>query len=215
MNPLIIDHIVSFRNPNALLLFLVTSMFSPSNGFFRDLPIALSALGDPGDTLPLIHEFETHVLQPYVPRIASYLSRVIISVRDPIALLQATEMYHVGQRFFSDRRINALSSEVHYAFSSLSEDIATKFKTARASIDVEGDETLMLWESLKRLLFTTVMSLQGLITNIMHSARLRNGNLRPRKCTLIQARCTDASNFKSWDTRESGVCERAIWVLCL
>jgi len=197
MNPLIIDHIVSFGNPNALLLFLVASMFSPSNGFFRDLPMALAALGNPVENVPLIQEFETHILQPYVPRIGGYLSRVIISVRDPIALLQATEMYPVGQRLFSNHRINALSSAVHYAFSSLSEDIATKFNTAGASLDVEGDETLMLWESLKRLLFATVMSLQGLIANIMHSARLRNGNLPSRKCTLILDRRTYAGIFKS------------------
>ena len=92
-NPLIIDKILSFRNLNALLLFLIASMFSPSNGFFRDLPIALSALGNPNDTLPFVQEFHTHILQPYIPRIAGYISRVIIPVRDPLALLQATETY--------------------------------------------------------------------------------------------------------------------------
>lgn len=92
MNPAIINRIVSFGNPNRLLLFLVTAMFCPSNGFFRDLPVAFSSLGKPADTLPLIQEFDSHILQPYIPRLANLISQIANRVQDPLVLLQATEM---------------------------------------------------------------------------------------------------------------------------
>jgi hypothetical protein len=91
MNPEIIDQILAFGKPSGLLLFLLSSMFSTSAGYFRDVPTALSSLGKV-DSLPL-QEFETHILQPYTPRLASFISRIVIQVPDPLALLHALEMY--------------------------------------------------------------------------------------------------------------------------
>lgn len=78
---------------------------------------------------------------------------------------------------YSNGRIYSLSSAVHHALASLPEDIATQFTTASASQDVKGDATSMLWEGLKRLLFATVMSLQGFVTTVIYSPYLRNGGL--------------------------------------
>jgi hypothetical protein len=91
MNPEIIDQVLAFGNPKGLLLFLLDSMFSTSTGYFRDVPTALSSLGK-GDTLQL-QELEIHILQPYTPRIAGFISRVVVQVPDPLVLLHALEMY--------------------------------------------------------------------------------------------------------------------------
>lgn len=91
MNPEIIDQILAFGNPTGLLLFLLQSIFSTSTGYFRDVPTALSCLGK-ADTLQLL-ELETHILQPYTPRIASFISRVVVQVPDLLILLHALEMY--------------------------------------------------------------------------------------------------------------------------
>jgi hypothetical protein len=92
VNPLITDQILSFGNPDRLLLFLVAATFSPSTGFFRDIAVALSSLPKPAETIPLIQEFDSRILQPYIPHIANLISRVIIPVRNPLVLLQAIEM---------------------------------------------------------------------------------------------------------------------------
>ena len=68
-----------------------------------------------------------------------------------------------------------MSLLVQRAFASLPENTTHRFTLASSSHDVKDDATSMLWEALKRLLFVSVMSLQGFITNIIHSSRLRNG----------------------------------------
>jgi hypothetical protein len=68
-----------------------------------------------------------------------------------------------------------MSVRVHDSFASLPVNAAHQFTLARNSHDVKGDATSMLWEALQSLLFVTVKSLEGFITNIIHSHLLRNG----------------------------------------
>ena len=59
---------------------------------------------------------------------------------------------------------------VHEAFSGLSEPTVKSLMTTDPSLSVKTDVTSMIWESLKRYLFATTMSLQGVIVNLMQSA---------------------------------------------
>jgi hypothetical protein len=68
-----------------------------------------------------------------------------------------------------------MSVLVHDSFASLPVDVAHQFTLASNSHDVKGTATSMLWEALQRLLFVTVKSLEGFITNVIHSPLLRNG----------------------------------------
>lgn len=79
---------------------------------------------------------------------------------------------------------------IHDAFSSLSDSVAQTFVSTNISLSANTDINAILWENLKRLLFATVMSLQGVITNLIHS-----GNLRKSSALLIQpdVGCMDMS----------------------
>jgi len=79
---------------------------------------------------------------------------------------------------------------IHNAFSSLSDSLAQTFVTTDISLSANTDVNAILWENLKRLLFATVMSLQGVITNLIH-----NTNLRKSSALLAQSDldCVDMS----------------------
>ena len=93
MNPTIPDQLFTFGNPEHLLMFLVDAMFSPWIGYFNDVPIALSSLGRPSDSIRIARDLDSHVLQPYLPRISSIISRTFPLVRDPRCLFSALDRY--------------------------------------------------------------------------------------------------------------------------
>jgi hypothetical protein len=69
-----------------------------------------------------------------------------------------------------------MSVQVYGSFASLPVDLAHQFTLASNSHDVKGDATSMLWEAFQRLLFVSVKSLEGFVTNIIiHSHLPRNG----------------------------------------
>ena len=173
MNPTMPDQLFAFGNPEHLLIFLVDALFSSLIGFFNDVPIALSSLGRASDTLRIVRDLDSHVLQPYIPQISSIISRTFPLVRDPRCLFSAVDRYLLSISILS--RLLALSDSVHHAFISLPNEIAQSFVNTDSSLTAQTDIVPILWESLKRLLFATVMSLQGVVTNIMHSSHLRNG----------------------------------------
>jgi hypothetical protein len=93
MNPMIPDQLFAFGNPEHLLIYVVDVMFSPSVGFFNDVPVALSSLGGPSDSVRIARDLDSHVLQPYIPRISSIISRIFPLVRDPRCLFSALDRY--------------------------------------------------------------------------------------------------------------------------
>ena len=75
----------------------------------------------------------------------------------------------------SDFRIYALTGAVHASFSSLQEQTAQSLVSTDASLSAKTDILPIIWEHLKTLLFGTIMSLQGVIANAMHSRHFQNG----------------------------------------
>jgi len=75
----------------------------------------------------------------------------------------------------SNVRILALTGSVHASFSSLQEQTAQSLVSTDASLSAKTDILPILWAHLKTLLFGTIMSLQGVIANVMHSRHVRNG----------------------------------------
>jgi len=66
-----------------------------------------------------------------------------------------------------------MTLSLHSAFAALPEPTAQSFTSADQSLTVQTDIFPALWENLKRLLFATIMSLQGAITNAIHAPRMR------------------------------------------
>ena len=93
MNPAIPDQLFAFGNPDHLLIFLLDAMYSPTIGFYNDIPIALSSLGRPSDSIRICQDLDSHVLQPYISRISSIISRTFSLVRDPVCLCLALDKY--------------------------------------------------------------------------------------------------------------------------
>src|ERR1700738_2291982 len=65
---------------------------------------------------------------------------------------------------------------LHESFSLIPDDSARALIATDQSLTAKTDIYPVLWENLKRLLFATVTSLQGVITNIMHSRLKQNGS---------------------------------------
>ena len=86
INPAIIDELFSFGNKDLLLTFLVDAMYSPKIGFFLDIPITLSSLGRPSDSIRMAQNLDSHILQSYIPRISSIISRTFPLLRDPTCM---------------------------------------------------------------------------------------------------------------------------------
>jgi hypothetical protein len=63
-------------------------------------------------------------------------------------------------------------SSVNEAFSSLPIPVAESLVKTEPSLSAKTDVIPILWEHLQRLLFATVMSLQGVIANLMHARNL-------------------------------------------
>jgi hypothetical protein len=92
-NPAIIDELFSFGNKDILLTFLVDAMYSPTIGFFLDVPITISSLGRPSDSVRMAQDLDSHILQSYIPRISSIISRIFPLLRDPTCLVLAVDKY--------------------------------------------------------------------------------------------------------------------------
>jgi hypothetical protein len=67
------------------------------------------------------------------------------------------------------RSIRIMVSSIKQAFSSLPNPIAESLLQTEPSLTVKTDVNSIIRENLQRVLFATVMSLQGVITNLMHS----------------------------------------------
>jgi len=93
MNPTIPDQLFAFGNPKHILIFLADAVYSPTIGFFNDVPIALSSLERPSDSVRVVQDLDSHVLQHYIPRISSIISRTFPLVRDPACLFLALDKY--------------------------------------------------------------------------------------------------------------------------
>jgi hypothetical protein len=93
MNPDIVDQIIASAKPDRLLVFLADAMYSPAVGFFREIPLVLLSLGTQRDSVGMAQDLESHILQPYVPRIAHLTSLGFSTVRDPTALNFTLEKY--------------------------------------------------------------------------------------------------------------------------
>jgi hypothetical protein len=65
---------------------------------------------------------------------------------------------------------------LHESFSLIPDGSARALIATDQSLTAKTDIYPVLWENLKRLLFATVTSLQGVITNIMHSRLKQNGS---------------------------------------
>lgn len=100
LNPTIIDQLFTFGNTDILLMFLVDAMYSPTTGFFIDIPIALSSLGKPSDSVHVIQDLDSHILQPYIPRISSIISRTFPLLKTPINLSLSLDKYHPFEILF-------------------------------------------------------------------------------------------------------------------
>jgi hypothetical protein len=94
MNPLIIDELLASAKPEPILLFLVDAIYSPSIGFFQDMPEIISLLHS-GDSMTVVREVDSHILQPYIPRISSIINRSFSLVGDPASLILGVDKYIV------------------------------------------------------------------------------------------------------------------------
>jgi hypothetical protein len=93
MNPDIVDQTITSAKPERLLVFLADAMYSTTIGFFHDIPLVLLSLGTQQDSVLVAQDLESHILQPYVPRIAHLTSLSFSTVRDPTALVFTLEKY--------------------------------------------------------------------------------------------------------------------------
>jgi hypothetical protein len=98
MNPDIVDQIIASAKPEHLLVFLADAIYSPTVGFFHEIPLVLLSLGTQHDSVGLAQDLESHILQPYVPRIAHLTSRSFSTVREPMALVLAIDRYVSSKR---------------------------------------------------------------------------------------------------------------------
>jgi len=92
-NPSIVDQAFSFGKTDRLLVFLVDAMYSPSTGYFSELPHIVSSLDKQVDFVGIIQDLDSHVLQTHIPRISSVISRAFQSTRDRNSLFLALEKY--------------------------------------------------------------------------------------------------------------------------
>jgi hypothetical protein len=93
MNPDIVDQVIASATPERLLIFLADAVYAPTTGFFHEIPLVLSTFGTQHDSVGMAHELESHILQPYIPRIANFISRNFAVVREPAALILALDKY--------------------------------------------------------------------------------------------------------------------------
>jgi hypothetical protein len=93
MNPDIVDQVIASAKPERLLVFLADAIYSPTIGFFHEIPMVLSTVGTLQDSVRIAHDLESHILQPYIPRIANFISRSFAAVREPAALILSIDRY--------------------------------------------------------------------------------------------------------------------------
>jgi hypothetical protein len=173
MNSGIIASLLSAGDPEATLLFLVSGMYSPASGLFRYIPNIMSSLQTSQDSLSLAQSFTSNILQPYVASISNITSRVFAAIRHPQALILGLDMY-ISPRH-SNNRILASTLSMHDTFAGLSDQTTQVLLTTAPSLNAQTDVISILWENLKRYLFAAVMSLRGVITNLIHSSAVGNG----------------------------------------
>jgi hypothetical protein len=90
-NVAIIDELVAMATPESLVLFLVDALYSPQTGLFHEIPRIMSSLENGPDVFMLAQQFDSHIIQPHIPRIANILSRAFAVTRDPKCLLLALD----------------------------------------------------------------------------------------------------------------------------
>jgi len=87
------DQAFSFGKIDGLLLFLVDAMYSPSIGYFSDIPQVLPSLDRQVDFVSRVRDLDSHILQTHVPRISNIISRTFQLIRDPSSLFLSLEKY--------------------------------------------------------------------------------------------------------------------------
>jgi len=93
MNPIVIDEMFRFGNTDELLVFLVDAMYSPLMGYFADIPFAMSSLSRRADSIEIIRDLDSHIIQNYNPRLSNIISRTFSLNRNPSILFSALEQY--------------------------------------------------------------------------------------------------------------------------
>lgn len=92
-DPSIVDQLLAVEKADLLLIFLVDAMYSPTIGYFLDIPVVLASLGRTSDSLDLVQNLESHVLQPHISHISSVISNTFPFVGNPVLLTQALDRY--------------------------------------------------------------------------------------------------------------------------
>lgn len=93
LNPAIIDELFTFGQKELLLTFLIDAMYSPTIGFFLDVPITLFSLARQSDSVQMAQNLDSHILTPYLPRISNIISRIFPLIQDPQCLSLALDKY--------------------------------------------------------------------------------------------------------------------------
>jgi len=76
----ITENLLRAATPEKLLLYLADAFYSPISGVFVDLPVILTAIGTQTDTLSMVQQLDTRLIQPYTPRLANIMSRAFTAV---------------------------------------------------------------------------------------------------------------------------------------
>jgi hypothetical protein len=92
-NPSIVDQLLALGKTDLLLIFLVDAIYSPTIGFFLDTPVVLGSLGSTSDSLDLVQNLESHILQPHVSHISNIISSTFPLIGNLVWLAQALDRY--------------------------------------------------------------------------------------------------------------------------
>jgi len=90
--PPLVDQLITSGKAE-LLLFLVEGMFSPIIGFFSNLPHALASTQNRDNSMQLIQDFDSHVLQPHISRISHIIATAASRVNDVSCLSVILDTY--------------------------------------------------------------------------------------------------------------------------
>lgn len=93
INPAIVDDLLSLSPPEQLLLFLVDAMYSPQLGLFQEIPRIMTSLENSSNSLDQAQRFDSNILQPYIARISSIISRVFGVTQDSRRLALGIDKY--------------------------------------------------------------------------------------------------------------------------
>ena len=94
--PPLVDQLITSGKAE-FLLFLVEGMYSPIIGFFSNLPNALLSIQNRDNAIPLLQDFESHVLQPHISRMSHIIATAASRVTDVSSLSILLDKYVIIQ----------------------------------------------------------------------------------------------------------------------